>query len=229
MILPSKTMAALAAFLFFATPSFANDGDNLEKVNKLMDSIVAGQVLAPKAWTNDYFTQSVDVNELAKTDYPNGIVYGAVASKILKAKFPEVRAVLKRPGGIFTFASVVETQRNLVKIKETPTSLSVRLAIKVPIVADILTQDEVKIIREEKDGGVLEWRQIGDEGDLVYNRGDVVLKADGDNCRILVVGVHVIKEARKVPWIGRGTAAAFAKTHYANYIKAVETVLAPKE
>jgi len=218
-------LGAFLTFLFLSHLAIGKDEDGIAKVNKLIDSVIAGETLTPKEWSDHLSAQSIDVNDLAKTDYPSGIAYGAVVSKIIKSKFADVLAAMTADGAIFKLASAVETQRNFTKTKEEPKSLRLKLAIKVPIVADIQTQDDVKVFEDSRGREIMEWRQYGEEGDLVFNRGAVIVQPNGDNCKVLVVGLHIIKPEKKVPWLGRGTATAFAKTHYGNYIKALESFL----
>ena len=51
---------------------------------------------------------------------------------------------------------------------------------------------------------VMEWKQAGDDGDLVYNQGAVVASSDTDGAktRVLVVGIHII-EARTAGAVDR--------------------------
>jgi hypothetical protein len=52
---------------------------------------------------------------------------------------------------------------------------------------------------------------------------------DGTGTRLFVLGVHIIKKESRVPWIGRATATSFAKTHYSNFILALESMLKKPE
>lgn len=174
------------------------------------------QSIDPGPYTTDLQTRDLDL----PTELP-GRLYGAIAWKIVPQPLAKVRAFYAQPGAIFQTLAAVKTQRELEKLSESTNALELKLAIKVPVVRDYHTQDRLALENDR-----LSWRQSSGEGQLEYNQGYVQITPEGESaCRVLVVGVHLIKEEHRVPWIGRGTAARFARTHYAGYIDALETVL----
>ena len=214
--------------LFTTVASADEDRINVAKVNTYVDSILGRSPEHKANWSDKTSVQLIDLNKEAGTDFPSGIAYSVIVSKVIKHKYADIQAELKSVGGIYKVVSSVKTQRNFEKIRETPSELSLKLDIKVPIFSDFKTQDHIHIFEDSYKRGILEWSQIGTDGDLAFNRGAVVVEAAGDSSKVMVIGVHVIKPTKKVPWVGRSTASEFAKTHYQNYLAALEEVLSNK-
>jgi hypothetical protein len=222
-----KNGFSLIVLLLFSVSGFAASDANIAKIDKYLDGIIANGPPADTAYPKEMKPALLDLEEQLKTDYPSGIAYGAIVSKTIPVSSSEIKKILAAPGGIFRQVSAVKTQRNFTKIEEKPNFLNVKLAIKVPVFSDILTQDIISLKETPKGVGIMEWRQTGEAGDLAYNRGLFVITPDGDKSKVFVVGIHILKPERKIPWVGRATASNFAKTHYAGYISAVES-LSPK-
>ena len=200
-------------------------------VDQLVQSAVQGtdpaESFKPKKWSTRPEAELVDLNKVIHTDFHLGIGYGAIVSKIIEKPFSEIRKALFEKGNIFRLVAAVKTQKDFVKLAQTDRELSLKLSIDVPVLSNFRTQDRIRVY-EQNGRGVLEWQQIGDEGDLAYNHGVMIINDDRDRTKAFVLGVHIIKPERKIPWFGRGTAAAFAKSHYTNYITALEEVSASK-
>lgn len=174
------------------------------------------QPIDPGAYTKELQTKKLDLPQ----EVP-GQLYGVVAWQILPYPIARVREQLRKPGGIYEVLQAIKTQRDLVKLTETPTEVEVKLAIIVPVVSDYHTQDKITL-----DGNRLSWRQSTTDGELAYNQGYTQITAEGESAvRVLVVGVHFIKPESRVPWIGRGAASRFAIRHYGGYVTALGSVL----
>ncbi|MGE0527682.1 MAG: hypothetical protein AB7P49_11510 [Bdellovibrionales bacterium] len=135
-----------------------------------------------------------------------------------------MRSALHEPDGLLGVIAKVETLRNLKKISGSASNFLLDLTIKVPVLSDFKTQARVRLYQDSKQREVLEWKQVGQLGHLAYNRGFMIMESQGQTCKALVLGIHVIKDEHKIPWFGRATATSFTKTHYANYIKALESI-----
>lgn len=214
-----KPYAVLIFLLFVNATASANS--QLERV----DTFIESEIRKPLAKPFKDHVSLLDLNKLANVSFDSGIAYGVTVSKTVHTSYSDIRSRLQAPGGIFNVVSAVKTQRNFVKLEETANTLSLKLSIKVPIFSDFQTQDLVSLREDASGRGILEWKQIGDEGHLQYNRGAVVVESSGSSSRVTVIGVHILKQENKVPWVGRDTASTFAKTHYSNYIAALEEVL----
>jgi hypothetical protein len=218
----------LATVLTAAIPQvgFAHDAG---PIDKLVAAIVAeegaGKKIYPENFRSELDNESLNVNDLLGAGYPDGIAYAGRAWKRSKVPFAKIKELLKTKGGIFKISSAVKTQHNFKVFAETPTELKYQLDIKVPIFDDFRTQSRLWTYEDKKGRGILEWQQPGSEGDLTYNRGLVIAEPDGEGSKLFVLGVHVIKPERKIPWIARGTAKNVAKQHYSHYLTAIETVL----
>jgi hypothetical protein len=199
-------------------------------IEKLVDSFVAntgaGETIRPKVWNDQLKTSEVDLNELIHTDYPNGIAYGAVASQLLNVPFDEVVTKVAAEDSIMGLIAKVKTLRNTDKIFSTPNEKNdefcIKTAIKVPVVPDFHTEVRMHLFKATDKESVLEWRQIDQSGELVYNQGAVIIEpADANKTKVSAIGIHIIKEKNKVPWLGRSTARAFARSHYGNFVTAL--------
>jgi hypothetical protein len=202
---------------------------NLALANPVADIFPSFQAEAKnQSYSLSARAENLDIGKLTHQDYSSGIAYGAKIIKLVKIPYPRIKAYLDKPGSLLSIVKAVKTQTNVEKISEAVREVSVKLEIKVPVIANFRTQDKVTA-RETADGrGVLEWIQIGTDGDLTYNQGLVIAEPDGNKTKIFVVGIYIIKPERKVPWIGRATAAKFAHDHYSNYISALEDLIPPQ-
>lgn len=216
-----------ALFFLFGSTSVAA-ADFKTSIAKLVQAVVEnkddGVSLNPKKWPTKLESRLIDVNKLVHGDFPEGIAYGAVETKLVGIPFDQVKSFLLKDNG-YRLVTNVKTNRNFVKQASSDDEARFRLEIKVPVLSNFRTE-VVSRVREDGEGRcVLEWSQAGEYGDLVYNQGAVVTSPEGNKTRVLVIGIHIIKTDRKVPWFARGTAKSFAKTHYGNFIEALESVL----
>lgn len=209
-------------------PTWA-DVDVKSAVDRLVEAVVenrdVGTALRPKDWTDKLNTTSLDLNKLLKTDFPEGIPYGAIATQTIDVPYERVRALLLDPEGSYRLVTSVKTMRNFQKLSESEGQVRLRMSIKVPVVSDFKTEVLSHSREVAKTFTALEWKQAGDFGDLTYNQGAVVAEPMGEKTKMLVIGIHILKPERKVPWLGRGTAKSFAKTHYGNFIEALRSAL----
>jgi len=215
--------------VFLLVPTLAFGADLKTSVAAFVETVLTkkdpGAAFNPKNWSDRLELQALDVNNLLHTDLPDGIAYGAVATKEIDFPYKRVKQFLLSEGGSYRLVTSVKTMRNFEKISEIDGETRVKMNIKVPVVADIKTEVVSRVHQDAQGHGIIEWKQAGDYGDLVYNQGAVLVESAGEKTRVLVIGIHVIKPERRVPWFGRGTAKSFAKTHYGNFVEALETVL----
>jgi hypothetical protein len=195
------------------------------RVDGLVHSVLDDQQLSPKTWSDQLSLQSLDLAALLHSEFPEGIAYGATATKVISIPYVDIIQFLSAPDAIYSLVTNVPTLRDIHKISEDKDQLQMSLAIKVPVVSDFHTVIESKIYQDAKGRKVLIWQQVGDSPDLVYNEGAVICAEAQGKTRVFAIGIHILKSARKVPWLGRGTASAFAKTHYGNFITALEKTL----
>jgi hypothetical protein len=226
-------MKALFFLLLIFSQNFASAATNLEKVDALIESVLQKKELYPSKWSEEGKATLVDLNDKVGTDFPNGIAYAATVSMQIPYPFKKVRELFKDEHGVYAVVSRVKTLRDFHDKEEKPQDITLRLSVKVPVLEDFKTREHVRVYEVAPDKkapdkdvkGVLDARQSGDEGDLAYNRAYVIAEPDGDKTNVFVIGVHILKPERKVPWLGRGTASGFAKTHYTNYILALRDAL----
>lgn len=220
----------LAPHAFALTPDVAYQQPVAQLLKSFIERVEPGRSLYPSAWTSAMQTETLDLNSLTGEHWESGRAYGATAAKVIDRPYVAIRDLLAKPGMTWALVNNVKTLRDLEKINSEEGAeagdLHFRTAIKVPVVSDFHTEVRLNLHELERDKReILEWRQVSDEGDLSYNQGFVLIEAVGAQTRVFAVGVHIIKLEKKVPWIGRGTASSFAKSHYANFIAALEKIL----
>lgn len=183
----------------------------------------------PKEWKAHLHTQGLDVNDLLNLGLDSGRAYGAVASQKIDFSLELIRKRISGPKNLFRSIAAVKTLTDVAETKcphpASEPSFCLTTAIDVPILPDFHTDAQV-ILKENSDKRVvIEWKQFDDVGDLTYNQGATIAEPDGGLTKITVIGIHIIKQENKVPWIGRATARAFAETHYGNFIRGLTAFL----
>jgi hypothetical protein len=216
--------------LLFVLGHLAFAETNFEKVDKLVESVLNKQELYPKEWPKKPHAELIDLNEKVGTDFRSGIAYAATVAATVHATPSEIKKLFDDEHGVMNVVSRVKTLRNFENIEEKPKQARLNLSVKVPVISDFKTREDVRVYQITPEKGVLDARQIGAEGDLDYNRAYVILEKAGEDLHVFVIGVHIVKQEKRVPWLGRGTASSFAKTHYTNYVNAlVDALEAQKE
>lgn len=200
-----------------------------QPVEKLVTAVFDGNIpsLLPKA-TEKLVSENIEVNKLMKTDFPAGTAYGAVAAKRLNVPYSKIRELFEKES-LYNRVAAVPTLRNIEKKSESGKGLNqtlhIKTDIKVPVISDYHTEVAVTFHEDPKGRGLLEWKQESDYGQLDYNQGAVIAEPDGQATNIYVIGIHIIKREHRVPWLGRGTASAFAREHYSNFLTSLEKSL----
>lgn len=196
-------------------------------VEKLIADIQSGEGKAkgifPEKWTPEIQSREILINDVTGENYPGGIAYGAICSRQLKQTFPEIAAFFAKGGVAEKLVRKVKTLVNvshLAQVREG--TIQMQTEIDVPVVSNFSTEVEVAQRKVNDRKLTVEWKQLNGWGSLTYNQGTAIIEPDGDRAKMTVIGVHIIKEANKVPWIGRATASSFAKSHYCNFIRAVD-------
>lgn len=182
--------------------------------------------LYPREWPKKMEATSIDLNKDIETDFESGIAYASTVALTIPVSFDTVREALKKdPHAVMDLISKVKTLRNFETVKESQSDDDLKLSVNVPVLADFKTHVRVRVYEVGQEKGVLDARQIGDYGDLAYNRCYVILEPDKDSTRAFVLGVHILKPEKKISWAGRAIATNFAKTHYSNYLYALMEML----
>jgi len=225
----------LILFIFISPFAMAIDGTIKSALDKLGDAALNEtepiKSLLPKEFPTDLTSKELEVQEITGLDLgSSGRAFGAIGYQRLPYSSKEIATFLHKNKTPFELVSNVKTLRDIHLLSEKhddkSVEMSIKLAINVPVVSDFHTQIKIRAYEDEKKHGIYEWQSLNDEDDLNYVRGAVVVKAhDEKSSDVYVFGAYVIKPERKVPWLGRGTARSFAKSHYASYITALETGL----
>ena len=217
----------LLLILMFSDLSRADEKSidaNILKVDQFVTTAIQAPLISEESRAK-FKTELVDLNNAIGTNYPPGIAYAVTVSKVIPYKYSDIQNLLTSRGGIYKVVTSIKTLRNFEKLSESDSEVSLRLSIAVPLVSDFKTQGRIRISDHSEKRGVLEWSQIGTDGDLLYNRGAVVVEDNGKTTRAFVIGIHILKLKNKIPWVGRKTALDFAKTHYQNYLSSLEMAL----
>jgi len=219
-------------FFLLMVSQAAFGATDLEKVDSLVESVLQKKELYPSKWTEDSKATLIDLNDKVGSDFPGGIAYAATVEKQIPVNYEDVQNLFKNPHGVYKVVSAVKTLRDFHDMEEKPQDITLGLSVKVPVLPDFKTKERIRVyeVNKEKgkERGTLDARQSGTDGDLAYNRAYVIVEPAGEKTNVFVIGVHILKPERKVPWLGRGTASNFAKTHYTNYILALEEALKKK-
>src|SRR5580692_7899741 len=85
-------LSAIWALPLRAAPTPAPAVDEL--VHAVLENRDAGAEFNPKSWSKQLKTESLNLNTLLHTDYPEGIPFGAVATKIIPFPYDQVKALL---------------------------------------------------------------------------------------------------------------------------------------
>lgn len=223
------------ALLFFTQP-FAHAIE--PEIQTALDQLGAATIsekppiapLLPKDFPSDLTAKELDIKDLTGLDVENGRAFGAIGYQRLPYSYKTIMAFLRKDKAVLQLSYNVKTLRDIHVLSEKRddkgVELKLKLAINVPVVSDFHTQIQINAYEDERGHGIYEWRGMNDEDDLNYVRGAVVVKPHDDkSCDVYVVGAYVIKPERRVPWVGRGTARSFARSHYSSYITALETSL----
>jgi hypothetical protein len=219
----------LFSFSAYAT-SYEPDTRSQQAVEKLFDQVLSesgkAKSFLPTAWNKEIKSKEIDINEATGENYPGGIAYGAVCWRTLNHTFPEIAAFFAKGGVPEKIVRKVKTLVNFDDVQTSPDRMRtfMQTEIDVPVVSNFKTAVMVEQAKLSDTKYAVQWKQKSDKGSLVYNQGVAIIEALGDRSKMTVVGVHIIKEENKVPWIGRATASSFAKSHYCNFIRATDKI-----
>jgi hypothetical protein len=222
--------------LLFSFTALASDADSKpdphdqQVVEKLFEQVLNGsgsaKSILPSAWGREMKSKEIDLREVTGEKFPSGTAYGAVCWRTLKFSFPEINAYFAKGGVPEKLVRKVKTLVNIQDVSTSPDKMSafLKTEIDVPVVSNFKTSVRVEQRKASDTKLIVEWKQDSLYGSLSYNQGVAIIEPQVDQSKMTVVGVHIIKDAFKVPWIGRATASSFAKSHYCNFIRAVDTL-----